>query len=150
MPLLVSHSRWNDLRESELAFHGYRVLTRSAQAGVDIFVKQWRSLFVFFQGHPEYEPDSLFREYRRDVGRFLRGETSTYPALPSGYFDRRSELELAAFAEHARSNPHPEMLRDFPKDLNQAVDLSAARRDSSAAIVRNWLSFVASSRDCRG
>ena len=33
---------------------GYKVLTRSADAGVDLFVKEKKdSLFVHFQGHPE-------------------------------------------------------------------------------------------------
>ena len=39
-----------------------------------------RSLFVFLQGHPEYDPTTLLREYRRDVGRFLRRERDGYPA----------------------------------------------------------------------
>src|SRR5262245_51533115 len=36
----VPHSRWNGLREDELRAHGYDVLTCSAQAGVDMFVRQ--------------------------------------------------------------------------------------------------------------
>ena len=44
-----------------------------------MFVKQTRSLFIFFQGHPEYEETTLLREYRRDVGRFLRGQQPHYP-----------------------------------------------------------------------
>ena len=55
------------------------MLTRTADAGVDTFIKQQKSLFVFFQGHPEYESDTLLREYRRDVGRYIKGETATYP-----------------------------------------------------------------------
>jgi homoserine O-succinyltransferase/O-acetyltransferase len=37
-----------------------------------MFVKYNRSLFVLLQGHPEYDSATLLREYRRDVGRFLR------------------------------------------------------------------------------
>jgi homoserine O-succinyltransferase len=72
----VPHSRLNDLSAVRLLASGYRVLSRSAAAGVDTFVKEQDggSLFVFFQGHPEYDTDSLLREYRRDVGRFLRGD----------------------------------------------------------------------------
>ena len=73
--LRTPHSRWNEVREESLASTGYSVLTKSADAGVDIFVKQQKnSLFVYFQGHPEYEAQSLLGEYRRDVGRFLRRE----------------------------------------------------------------------------
>jgi len=52
-----------------------------------MFVKERKSLFLFFQGHPEYDADSLPREYRRDVGRFLRSERESYPGMPKGYFD---------------------------------------------------------------
>ena len=66
---------------------GYRILTRSAVAGVDMFVRQDKSFRLFFQGHPEYEATTLLREYRRDVGRYLRGERDDYPGLPLDYFD---------------------------------------------------------------
>src|SRR6185437_3300038 len=61
--LRVPHSRHNGLDEAELSAAGYRILTRSATAGADIFARQERSLFLFFQGHPEYDATSLLREY---------------------------------------------------------------------------------------
>jgi homoserine O-succinyltransferase/O-acetyltransferase len=84
----MPHSRINDLPVPSLTACGYRVLTRSAAAGVDAFVGRETepSLFVFFQGHPEYDADSLLRKNRRDVGRFLRHERERYPAPPHGYF----------------------------------------------------------------
>ena len=42
-----------------LAACGYKILTRSNAAGVDAFAKQDGSFFLFFQGHPEYEADTL-------------------------------------------------------------------------------------------
>src|SRR5204862_242296 len=57
--LRMPHSRWNDIPEDALTSCVYRVLTRSDAAGVDAFVKQRKSLFVFFQGHPEYEAHTL-------------------------------------------------------------------------------------------
>jgi homoserine O-succinyltransferase len=83
----VPHSRWNDLCEDELKAAGYEILTRIDEAGVDAFVKQGKSLFVFLQGHPEYDADTLLREYRRDVKRFLRRESAVPPSLPNGYAD---------------------------------------------------------------
>ena len=98
----VPHSRWNDLAEGDLRSHGYRIESRSLEAGIDCFTKQWASLFVFLQGHPEYDADTLFREYRRDAHRFLKGERPTLPALPSGYFDARTEQGRRG---HSRSGP---------------------------------------------
>ena len=66
------HSRWNEVRADALASCGYQILTQSAEAGVDSFVKIKRdSLFVHFQGHPEYGTRTLLKEYRRDIKRFL-------------------------------------------------------------------------------
>ncbi len=78
----MPHSRWNALRADELSAAGYRILTRSEQSGIDMFVCD-ATPHVFFQGHPEYAADTLVREYDRDVGRFLRGETCCRPALPA-------------------------------------------------------------------
>src|SRR5580692_206688 len=101
----VPHSRWNGLSSEELEARGYRVLARTADAGadagVDTFVKEGKSLFVFFQGHPEYESDTLLREYRRDVERYLRHEASAHPGIPHGYFDHATERALAALREKA-------------------------------------------------
>jgi len=88
--LWMPHSRWNDLSEDALSACGYRTLTRSKAAGVDAFVKDCDSLFVFFQGHPEYEADSLLLEYQRDIRRFLKKEQVSYPATPHGQFNEEA------------------------------------------------------------
>jgi len=70
------HSRWNEVQENALTGCGYEVLTKSDSAGVDLFVKQKKkSLFVHFQGHLEHQAETLLKEYRRDIKRFLRGGT---------------------------------------------------------------------------
>ena len=109
----MPHSRWNEIPEEALAASGYRVLTRSEDAGVDTFVKQRRSLFVFFQGHPEYESHSLLLEYRRDVGRFLRGERDSYPSMPFGYFDRNIVDALITLRDRALSDRREELFKIF-------------------------------------
>jgi homoserine O-succinyltransferase len=133
------HSRWNDLHESALISCGYSVLTKSDQAGVDIFVKQTRSLFIFLQGHPEYAEDTLLREYRRDIGRFLRGERENYPDMPSGYFDKEATGLLAAFREKAVADPRKQVLTAFPDTLK----LANTWGPQAERIYRNWLSYVA-------
>ena len=88
------HSRYNGLLQSDLEFAGYHVLTSSPVHGVDNFVKSFGAQFVFLQGHPEYEANSLAKEYRRDMGSYLRGETDKRPARPKGYFAPEAEMEL--------------------------------------------------------
>src|SRR5271156_2338070 len=116
--LRVPHSRINDLPESSLAACGYRVLTRSATAGVDAFVggKTDSSLFLFFQGHPEYDADCLLREYRRDVGRFLRGERDHYPLVPQGYFSDDAARHAGDFAALAAATRSENLIADFPME----------------------------------
>src|ERR1700733_2668837 len=109
----VPHSRWNGVPEGQLADCGYQVLTRSAIAGVDTFIKQQKRLFVFFQGHPEYETDTLLREYRRDVGRYIKCEAPRYPLMPRNYFDAPTVEELMALEEKAISRRSAELLPEL-------------------------------------
>jgi homoserine O-succinyltransferase len=84
--LPAPHSRYNDLDEAELISAGYSTLLRSDAAGVDAFVRQDASLLVFLQGHPEYDADSIAKEYRRDLKRFAAGELATPPDPPDYAF----------------------------------------------------------------
>ncbi len=128
----VPHSRWNELREDELAARGYQVLTRSPQAGVDAFSRQGRSLFVFFQGHPEYDAASLLGEYRRDFARFARRESETCPLPPRGYFDAATTNALmrlrASIATGSRSSPPARRAGSRPRLFPEPL-----RRSSSGA-----------------
>ncbi len=135
----VSHSRLNEVRESDLATSGYRILTRSVEAGVDIFARDFESRFIFFQGHPEYDDHSLQREYMRDIARFLAGERKEYPAIPADYFDDTTEEVLANFEERARTSRKPELAAELP-GLTLRPDVPAG--GAATMIFRNWLDFL--------
>lgn len=144
----MPHSRWNEIPEDALTVHGYRVLTRSEDAGVDTFVKQRRSLFVFFQGHPEYEAHSLLLEYRRDIGRFLRGERETYPAMPFGYFDTEAVDALVALQERALVNRREELLEEFPTAF-AAGKVANTWRSGAERLYGNWLTYISIEKERR-
>ena len=135
----VPHSRWNEISEKELTACGYRILTRSHEAGADAFTKLRNSLFVFLQGHPEYDADTLLLEYMRDVRRYLKGATDRHPSLPAGYLDQAS-MELIR-----HSDPEESLARlaaesaTFPKPW----ELPARQ------IYRNWLTFLLASKEQR-
>jgi len=143
-PLKVSHSRLNEIVESDIVQAGYQVLTRSALAGVDVFIRQYASRFVFFQGHPEYDALSLQREYLRDVGRYLARERDHYPHLPMSYFDAATEERLVRFEKRARHERHPALSNDLPA-LTLRADIAAG--SAAAALFRNWLQFLGAEAD---
>lgn len=137
----MPHSRWNEVPEDALRACGYGILTKSEEAGADAFVKPRKSLFVFFQGHPEYDADTLLLEYRRDIGRFLRGERDVYPSMPRGYFDDDTINAFTALQKRAITNRREELLRELPTNF---VTSRVRGTWSSAAvcIYRNWLQYV--------
>jgi homoserine O-succinyltransferase len=136
------HSRWNEVPADALLACGYSVLTQSADAGVDSFVKKKkRSLFVHFQGHPEYGAQTLLKEYRRDIKRFLRNERETYPTMPKGYFDAAAGDLLTNFRDLVLSDRREELLTGFPETAVVGT-LRKTWQSSATVIYRNWLQYV--------
>lgn len=142
----VPHSRWNDLPEAELTARGYRILRRSDAVGADLFVRAGRggAPMVFLQGHPEYDGDTLAREYRRDIGRFLDGERDACPAMPENYYTDESARRLDAFAAVARAYRVPALHADFPT-MAETPPRPAGWQEGAAGLFRNWLALVAAS-----
>jgi homoserine O-succinyltransferase/O-acetyltransferase len=141
-PVYTPHSRWNELPVDALRDAGYTILTSSPRTGADLFIKQSGNLAVFFQGHPEYEEVTLLREYRRDVGRYLRGEQQHYPKLPHEYFSPTAVEVLSTFEKRALEARSAELLTEFPAaviadTLNNTWSAAATR------IYRNWLVILA-------
>lgn len=139
--LQVPHSRWNDTPEDELRDCGYQIITQAKDGSVDAFVKQRKCLSVFFQGHLEYEANTLLLEYRRDIGRYLRCERDTYPPMPQGYFDRDTEDVLISLRDRALFTRRKELLADFPISL---VEKGIANKwhPMAARVYGNWLEYL--------
>jgi len=144
-PLYMPHSRWNDLPVQALREAGYTVLSWSAETGADAFLREQRSPLLLFQGHPEYEPTTLLREYRRDVGRYLSGRQAQYPTLPAGCFSATARATLEAFREQALAQRRAELYERFPF-VSVAAELPHPWRSAAVSIYRNWLSLIASAR----
>jgi homoserine O-succinyltransferase len=140
------HSRWNEVRADALTANGYLVLTQSTEGGVDSFVKKKkRSLFVHFQGHPEYEAHTLLKEYRRDLKRFIRRERETYPAMPKGYFDASSTKLATEFRDIVLFHRREDVMEGFPEAALTRT-LQKTWHASATGIYRNWLRFILSNR----
>jgi homoserine O-succinyltransferase/O-acetyltransferase len=133
---MTPHSRYNGLEEQELESKGYVVLTRSPKGGVDTFVKEGAALEAFWQGHPEYEADTLAREARRDLQRFLTGGASTPPALPENYFapEAHRQIERYLVDLSKRGDTAPAKLR-----VEALAPKHAVWAGASAALMRAFL-----------
>jgi len=138
----MPHSRWNEIRERDVVSCGYDVLVKADHHGVDTFVKRGKSLFVFFQGHPEYEAWTLFGEYRRDVERFLTGRQEAYPDMPLGYFDRKARSTLRAFRDRAPKDRQNRSMANFPSS-QLSGRLIDPWRAVAARTYANWLEHIA-------
>jgi homoserine O-succinyltransferase len=139
-PFSCPHSRRNDLPEDALAASGYVILTRARGAGVDSFAKRMaRSTFLLFQGHPEYDGDSLYREYRRDVARYVRRERDACPNMPAGYFAPAVQERMAAFMIRARALREESLLSEFPA---AEPEMPNPWRETATLVYRNWLSMI--------
>lgn len=136
------HSHWYDVTRAEMESAGLTVLLESEEAGVHMAVDD-DDFYVFFQGHPEYDLVSLLKEYRRELGRFYRGETERYPPVPEHYFDVEALAKVEAYRpvlEKAKQGGTQ------PPGLAEAEVLPRSphtwSRDGEI-IYRNWLTEVA-------
>jgi homoserine O-succinyltransferase len=82
-PAVLPHSRLNTVPVEAVAAAGYAVALQSEEVGWSVVTKTvGQSEVVLVQAHPEYDPSSLVREYRRDVRRYAGHESDVPPCLP--------------------------------------------------------------------
>ena len=74
------HSRYGEIPLSDYnAIEELQVLASSEQTGAYLVASKDKRL-VFVTGHPEYDPDTLDQEYRRDVNAGIA------PSIPKNYY----------------------------------------------------------------
>ena len=136
------HSHVFDLSREQIEGAGMEVLAESDEAGVYLATSADGLRFVFFQGHPEYDINSLLKEYKREVNRVSSGVRKEYPPEPENYFSPSAQPLLAAHREavltaKSTNTPGPE----FPEDqFTEQVDNTWS--DTGAAMFNNWLGLV--------
>jgi homoserine O-succinyltransferase len=139
---LIPHSRYNGLSRTELEEAGYVILTSSPGCGVDSFVKSFGSQFVFLQGHPEYDANSLAREYRREVDRYLRRETERKPVRPIGYFGAEAEAGLRSMERSGWKDRCGMPIKDT-SIIDALAPVEAKWREAAVGLYRSWLDMIA-------
>jgi len=142
----VAHSRWNEISVGDLARCGYQILTFAPDAGANLFVREKRNTWLFFQGHPEYDPGALGREYHRDVRRYLAAERDAYPALPKNYFSTGERALLAAFAERALILRDERLMEEFPVPAHSRGFDKGWQAPGGAGVIGMWLKQIADAK----
>jgi len=138
----VPHSRFNDISRTSLENEDLVVLVESEEGGVHMAVSPDQFRIICFQGHPEYDTNSLLKEYKREVLRFLNGELHAAPPFPEHYLPGRAAgiaNRYVKAAERALREDRP--LDDFP-ETEIACELDNTWGDTAKAIIANWLGLV--------
>jgi homoserine O-succinyltransferase len=138
----VPHSRFNDISRGQLEAAGLHVLVESAEGGVHMAVSKDHFRAIFLQGHPEYDVNSLLKEYKREVFRYLNGELPHPPRFPEHYFPAAVKAAAERFIEQAgqalrNDQPLPPFIED---EVTGQLDNTWG--DTARAIVSNWLGLV--------
>jgi len=83
----------------------------------------------------------LMREYRRDVGRYLSGETNNYPLLPHSYFDRETEKTLTILRNKAVAIRTTHLLAEVAAAMEE-TKIKDTWQPSAIRIYGNWLEWI--------
>lgn len=137
----VPHSRWNEVSHEQLQQAGIETLVQSSSVGVHLAVSADLFRVVYFQGHPEYDRNSLLKEYKREVMRYLTGDLEAFPPQPVHYFNHAAQALLTRYQEQAEQHRALDFLQQFPEQqLSRLVDNTWG--DSGKIMVNNWLGLV--------
>jgi homoserine O-succinyltransferase len=142
--VVLPHSRLNEVSGPALLEAGYRLALESEATGWGLATKHLpRCQLVLLQGHPEYDPSSLLREYHRDLQRYLAGERDGLPALPWHCVEGPDWAALAALQQRlVDGHREPGLLGQFP------FEAAGARagwpwRGTAVTLFSNWLASSA-------
>lgn len=141
----VPHSRYNDISRAELEAAGLTVLVESEEGGVHMAASPDQFRVIYWQGHPEYDVNSLLKEYKRELLRFAGGERESRPPLPEHYFRGRARDLVTAYAEQVLAGAGGAATDTLERKLTAELDNTWG--DTAKAIVNNWLGLVYQTTD---
>ncbi len=141
-PVVLPHSRLNAVGLDEVLAAGYEVALRSDAVGWSVITKTTGSTqVVLVQGHPEYDPSSLLREYHRDARRFVLHERDEVPCLPLHCVAPDDWEQLRLLHERIVGERDPVLVETFPFDeMGNRADWPW--RTSAVRLYTNWMAGV--------
>lgn len=138
----VPHSRFNQVSRAQFERAGLKILVASEDGNTHLAVSEDGLRLVFSQAHPEYDAISLLKEYKREVGCYIRGDRQDYPPFPENYFSLRCQSILNEYQNRvdaalgAATDPPA-----FPEALI-VPELDNTWHDTAEAVINNWIGTV--------
>jgi homoserine O-succinyltransferase len=118
---------------------GLTILAESIDGGVHMAVSPDQFRLIYFQGHPEYDINSLLKEFKREVLRHLSGELDAPPPFPAHYFHGEA-AQLAGQMIQEMESDGQAVVDVLEKKLEALLDNTWG--DTAKAVVNNWLGLV--------
>jgi homoserine O-succinyltransferase len=137
----VPHSRYNAITREQFEDAGLTILVESAEAGVHAAVSDDQFRRIYFQGHPEYDINSLLKEYKREVLRYFNGERDM-PPFPDHYIPDPAAAVITNYLEQAHKARGAGAEMPLFPEAEVLPFLDNTWADTARAMFDNWLGLV--------
>ncbi len=144
-PLVLPHSRWNDVDQRLLDDAGWDVALGGPRTGWAVATKSLgRAEVTVVQGHPEYDAGSLLAEYQRDARRYVTGEQEQLPPLPERCLGDGESPVLHALQDSLAAGRRSSEEFAAVSFAALAEQASAPWQPAASKLYGHWLAGVAS------
>jgi homoserine O-succinyltransferase len=146
--IVLPHSRTNTVPQEALESAGYHIAIQSEAVGWSVATRDVAGCqVVLVQGHPEYEPSSLLREYQRDVRRYAGHERDELPRLPLHCVAPEDWAQLEALHEAVTGDRRdPALVEAFPF-AEVGARSTWPWSETARRLYANWLAGVSTRSD---
>ncbi len=146
--VVLPHSRLNTVELHRVLAAGYQVALESDGGGWSVITKAIDGCrVVLVQGHPEYDPSSLLREYHRDARRYVLGERDDVPRLPLHCVAPYDWEQLLSLHERiAGGDRDPTLVESFPFE-EMGARAEWPWRTAAIRLYMNWIAEVSKGSD---
>ncbi|MGH1374968.1 MAG: homoserine O-acetyltransferase/O-succinyltransferase family protein [Alphaproteobacteria bacterium] len=146
----IPHSRWNEITEDQFARHNMPVLVASKDAGVHMATSPDGLRAIFWQGHPEYNTNTLLGEMQRDLGICADVRATAKPEpltpIPHNYLHGTALDLVEKFRQKVATGEYhdPQNKGNLPpEDYIEVVENTQNRWSSSKrALLSNWIAAI--------
>jgi homoserine O-succinyltransferase/O-acetyltransferase len=146
--IVLPHSRTNTVPPEMLQRAGYHIAIQSEAVGWSVASRDVAgSQVVLLQGHPEYDPSSLLREYQRDVRRYVRHERDELPCLPLHCVAPQDWAELEALHRAVTGGDRDAALVEAYPFAEVGARSTWPWFPAAQQLFANWLAGVSRRRD---